>query len=201
MANWFHETRLPAGRPGAHFGNVHRRQHRSQPHPDTADDPVDDEMGQKLVRIAVAESHFGIGRPDGRNDKKDGGRHQAPLTPQPGSHHPADQSADHTADQGARHGETEQRAGRRFVQAERYDEIEIEVFHRPRNHRRIVPEQQSAQGSHQRQKYQITVAFIHFLFRFILDERRERNGKFAALPPHGIRYTSKAVARIFPVSR
>jgi len=113
------------------------------------------------MRCSMRETHFGISRSDRRNDKQDGGYHQAAFAPQRRSHDTSDHTAQHAADQRTRHGKPQQRAGRRLTQAERRNEIQIEVLHRSRDHRGIVAEKQTAECRYQCQEHQVAVIFIH----------------------------------------
>lgn len=49
----------------------------------------------------------------------------------------------------------------RLAQAERRNEIQIEVLHRSRDHRGIVAEKQTAECRYQCQEHQVAVIFIH----------------------------------------
>ncbi|MEJ1968943.1 MAG: hypothetical protein WDN03_10000 [Rhizomicrobium sp.] len=140
----------PAGRGRRDLGDVHRRQHRGHADRGAAHQAVEDEEGQRR-RAVHADEEFGKAGAQ-RRDEEQHARDQQAGAPAPARRDRAgDGRADHAAQQRAADGEAREEIRRRLRQVPRRDEIVGDRVGRPRDHRRVVAEQQPAQRGGNRQ--------------------------------------------------
>jgi len=142
---------IPPAIGRSHLGDIHRRYHGGQPHADTSQNTISHERIHKrmIATSGHADKQLRPSRADSGKQEKDSGQYQRRLPAVTLADPPGERGAEDTSDQRATHHEPLQGVGLIQRKPLRLDEKLTQRLYRTGDHRRVIPKQQTSQGSNQ----------------------------------------------------